>query len=202
MPYIAKTEGLIRSIYPPAPVVCGVKLHPLTLGHLAQMEALGVFEQLSKFETIGGGLQLGIFVCSNTFERSLEVVNAGELETECDKIRDVICKHDVDQGIKDFNEYLRDSQDTPDVWSKSKGNSDFGGDWRTSLKLSIQSELHVSENDVWNMYLTQIIFEHYSLMERKGALSFVTPEQKRQQEEVKAMEPEIMDHVRRLGLCR
>jgi hypothetical protein len=33
-------------------------------------------------------------------------------------------------------------------------------------------------------------------------LSFVTPAQRRQQEEVKAMESEIMDHVRRLGLCQ
>ena len=54
MPYLAQTEGLIRSIYPPAPVVCGVKLHPLTLGHLAQMEALGVYDQLEKckFKTV------------------------------------------------------------------------------------------------------------------------------------------------------
>jgi hypothetical protein len=59
MPYLAQTEGLIRSIYPPAPVVCGVKLHPLTLGHLAQMEALGVYDQLEKFETVGGGFVLG-----------------------------------------------------------------------------------------------------------------------------------------------
>ena len=202
MPYLAQTEGLIRSIYPPAPAVCGVKLHPLTLGHLAQMEALGVYDQLEKFETVGGGFVLGIFVCSNTFEKSLEIVNAGELEAECDKVQETISKHDVEQGIKDFKEYLRDSQDLPDTWSKSKGSSDFGGDWRTSLKLSIQSELHVSENDVWNMYLTQIIFEHYSLMERKGALSFVTPAQRHQQEEVKAMESEIMEHVRRLGLCQ
>jgi hypothetical protein len=70
MPYLAQTEGLIRSIYPPAPVVCGVKLHPLTLGHLAQMEALGVYDQLEKFETVSAvGLCLGIFVCSNTFRK-------------------------------------------------------------------------------------------------------------------------------------
>ena len=203
MPYLAQTEGLIRSIYPPAPVVCGVKLHPLTLGHLAQMEALGVFDQLEKIETVGGGLVQGVAICSNTFERSLELVNTGEWEAECERVGGEMFKHDVDQGIKDFNEYLRDSQDLPDSWSKTKdGGGGFGGDWRTSLKLSIQSELHVSENDVWNMYLTQIIFEHYSLMERKGALSFVTPAQRRQQEEVKAMEPEIIEHVRRLGLCR
>jgi hypothetical protein len=68
-------------------------------------------------------LCLGVFVCSNTFERSLEAVNAGELEAECDKVQETISKHDVEQGIKDFKEYLRDSQDLPDTWSKSKGSS-------------------------------------------------------------------------------
>jgi hypothetical protein len=57
------------------------------------------------------------------FERSLEIVNAGELEAECDKVQEAIKDSDIEQGIKDFKEYLRDSQDLPDTWSKSKGNS-------------------------------------------------------------------------------
>jgi hypothetical protein len=167
MPYLAQTEGLIRSIYPPAPVVCGVKLHPLTLGHLAQMEALGVYDQLEKFETWRRVCAWG-FCLLEHFRKIARSCKRGRVEAECEKVQEAIKDSDIEQGIKDFKEYLRDSQDLPDTWSKSKGNSDFGGDWRTSLKLSIQSELHLSENDVWNMYLTQIIFEHYSSWSAKG----------------------------------
>ena len=202
MPYIAQSEGLIRSIYPPAPVVCGVKLHPLTLGHLAQMEALGVNEQFSDLSTIGGAFVQGLAVCSNTFLKSLELVNNGEWEAECERVGVIAFEHDVDQGIRDFTEYLRCSQDVPRVWSNQGATSVSTGNYITSLKLSIQSELHLSERDVWDMYLTQVIFEHYSILERKGAFKFVTQQDHELSQQVKDDEGAIMEHVRRLGLCQ
>ena len=138
MPYIHQAEAWARSIYPPAPIINGVQLLPLSIGHLIHLETMGVMERFSDLRTIGGAVVEAIAVCSQSFENVIFKVNSGTWEADVEEVGKHIFDGDVQEAIRAFREYMDDSQDQPAYFQRSKNSgAESGCHWAMLIKLSL-----------------------------------------------------------------
>lgn len=194
MPYIHQQESWARSIYPPAPIINGVQLLPLCIGHLVHMQIAGVFERFTKLETIGGAVVDAIAICSQPFEDVVKKVNSGEWVEDVNAVGKVVNKGDVDQAIREFKEYLENSQEQPAYFNKSKSSGvDMGSDWLMMMKMTLQNEMGLDEYELMNRPLTQCIAEHYLIAERNGAIRLMSEHESSLSERAKQDEQMILE---------
>lgn len=198
MPYIHQSEAWARSIYPPAPIINGVQLLPLSIGHLIHLETMGVMERFSDLRTIGGAVVEAIAVCSQSFEDVIYKVNSGTWEADVEEVGKHIFDGDAEEAIRAFQEYMDDSQDLPSYFQSRKTNgAQSGSHWAMSIKLSLQSELRLTESEILNRPLTQCIAEHYAIAERNGVLQLLSQEQADMSKRAKEDEAMILELVKK-----
>jgi len=170
MPYIHQSESWARSLFPPAPVINGVQLLPLSIGHLALLEMTDVFSRLNNVMQAGGALVQGVTICSQLVDDTIRQHNSGTFDDEVETVGKHLILEDVDAAIKAFAEYLSDSQDSPAYFSKSKGGKS-GADFWMSVKTLIQERLHLSDYEMLNRPVTQCLAEYFSIAEMEGWLT-------------------------------
>jgi hypothetical protein len=200
MPYIHQSEAWGRSIFPPAPVINGVQVLPLCLGHLVALNLVGVFERFASLETVGGAVVEGIAICSQPFEDIIFKINSGKWGEDVKEVGKVLFDGDVDDVIKAFQDYLEDSQEVPQYMTQSKSNGSSGADWLMSMKLFLQSELHLSEYEIMNRPMAQCIAEHYAIAERNGMLTLTSQERSDQHKHAMENADEIIESIKKAGL--
>lgn len=198
MPYIHQSEAWARSIYPPAPIINGVQLLPLCIGHLIHMETMGILERFANFGSVGGAVVEAIAVCSQSFEDVIFKVNSGVWEDDVKEVGKYIFNGDTEEAIRAFREYMDDSQELPAyLQSQKSGGSQSGSHWAMSIKLSLQSELRLTESEILNRPLTQCIAEHYAIAERNGSLQLLSQEQADMSKRAKEDEAMILELVKK-----
>lgn len=198
MPYIHQSEAWARSIYPPAPIINGVQCLPLSIGHMIHLEVMGIMERFSDLRTIGGAVVEAIAVCSQSFEDVIYKVNSGTWEADVEEVGKHIFEHDVEKAIQAFREYINDSQEQPAYFQKSKNSGPGSGcHWAMSIKMSLQSELRLTESEILNRPLAQCITEHYVIAERNGALQLLSQEQSDMSKQAKEDEAMILELVKK-----
>ena len=170
MPYIHQSESWARSLFPPAPVINGVQILPLSIGHLALLDMTDVFSRLQNVMTAGGALVQGVTICSQLVEKTIEQINLGSFDAEVEEVGKHIFEGDVNQAVNAFAEYLSDSQDSPAYFSKSKGGKS-GSDFWMSVKTLLQERLHLSDYEMLNRPVTQCLAEYFSIAEMEGWLT-------------------------------
>ena len=187
MPYIHQSEAWGRSIFPPAPIINGVQLLPLSIGHLALLDLLDVGIRLGSLETAGGALVEGLAVCSQSFFDAVEKIKKGDevWQKDLDDVGSVACKMPVASGISSFNEYLQDSQDLPVYYQKQNGSSKRGSDIWMAIKTSLQSRLHLTDHEIMTRPISQCIAEHFSIAESDG---WMTMESRQESDFIKSDE--------------
>lgn len=137
-----------NAILPEEPDVLGVRLLPLSLGHVYILLAVD-----NPF-AVGGSPHLGhlafaVQVCSRTFEDCQKWMRSGDLVKDVSewgkKCRDMDFKKERDI----FKEYIGGSADVPERWSKQKSPTPVKHPW--PLFVSVQVMPLVGESRAWNM---------------------------------------------------
>ncbi|MDA7624668.1 hypothetical protein N8697_00700 [bacterium] len=184
--------GFHQAAIPDSWQVLGVKLRPLSLGHLIL---------LHRYESafVSGGLPtpadlvMSVLICSRTYEDSLDLVESGQFKREAKKLDKAlrVCG-DVKSRCEWFVEYLEEGLAGPKLWTKDGSGQNLGAPPEQVVKVALMSKLGLSETEVLNRPFSLSLWDIATLAEMNGTLKIYSEqdaELKEQAEELdKVME--------------
>ena len=171
--------------------ILGVKLRPLSLGHLILLKRYG-----SAF-VVGGipteaDLVLSVLICSRTYEDAVELVESGRFKQEAKKLDKAlrVCG-DVQARCEWFNDYINEGLDGPKLWQKENKGKSLGAPPEQVIKCALMSKLGFSESEVLNRAFSLSLWDMATVAEMDGSLRIFSEEDARLQEQAKELERQI-----------
>ena len=180
------TTYIDRVIQPP-PVVLGLRLKPLSLGHVILLKSAksrfitGELKDIT-YQQLIGELVFALMVCSVSFDEFNDEVNAGRFE---DSLTEYVTRiSDEVKEAKDFNlhlevnrfvKYIKDGTDSPlHFESNAGGTSDYPIDVEQSIIHTLMSKCNWILDDCYNRPLTETISAYLLYAHEQGAVRLIS----------------------------
>lgn len=175
--------NFVDALKPQTFVICGVELHPFSLGHWMILERLGS-PFLSKtpqpfdLESGIGDFFVLLLVCGQTYEDNERMLDdAVLLKTTISALEKHIrkmMKRDKNWNIYSelgwVKRYLSHFINMPNFTNNSPPSTPSGIDWKQSLYTIMRNEYHYSKSEILNMPLRRVFYEWCSFAEKNGAI--------------------------------
>lgn len=159
-------EVFKNAILPLEPDVLGVRLLPLSLGHVYILMAVD-----SPFAVGGkphlGNLSFAVQVCSRTFEDAQKWLHSETLIADVAKWGKSCRKMDFGAESKKFEEYIAQSTQMPERLSSSPGGGK-GVKHPWPLIIAVSLFKHIGESRSWNMPMGMAVAYWSALAETQG----------------------------------
>ena len=179
--------GFYQAAVPDGWQILGVRLRPLSLGHLI------LLHRYDSAFVVGGlptpaDLVMSVLICSRTYEDALDLVESGQFKREAKKLEKALklCG-DEEARCKWFVEYMEEGLDGPKLWTKEKSGGTFGAPPEQTVKVGLMSQLGLSETEVLNRPFSLCLWDMATLAEMNGTLKIYSQrdaELKQQAEEL------------------
>lgn len=178
----------------PQPVqILGLKLKPLSLGHVILMKRHDV-AFVAESDAIAGieDLLMGVLICSMTFDEWQKFEESdgffNEIARWGRKVSLQLCGKkgngfNVIEKFGLFNDYVSTACKVPQMWIES-GQQAARTDtpWYVAVKMCLTGQLNYSQSEAMNCPLQQAILEYCRYAESTGAIRLMTDEEVKQAE--------------------
>lgn len=165
----------------------GLKLRPLSLGHVLTMKRHDV-AFVSEVECAAGieDLLLGVLICSMTWEEWQTFEDSSGFSNEIARWgrtvrRDLIRNHAKDFNLlavfETFKRYVNDSCKVPEMWFTNDSGSTSDTPWFQSVKLTLMGELNHSLSEAMNCPLQAAILDYCRNAESHGIIKLISDEE-------------------------
>ena len=162
--------GFYQAAVPDGWQILGVRLRPLSLGHLILLhrhESAFVLGGIPEPED----LVLSVLVCARTYEDALELVESGQHNQESKKLDKALqACGSLGDRYQWFANYLEEGLSGPKLWIKSDGAQKFGAPSEQVVKVALMSKMGLSESQVLNRPFSLCLWDMATLAELNGTL--------------------------------
>ena len=184
--------GFYQSAVPDNWQVLGVKLRPLSLGHLILLHRYSsAFVEGGMPTTVD--LVMSVLICSRTYEDALDLIESGQFKRETKKLEKALKVCGDEKARFDwFISYMEEGLDGPKLWTKSgsQGKS-CGAPPEQVVKITLMSKLGLSETDVLNRPFSLCLWDMATLSELAGTLRIYSQHDADMQEQLKELEKQM-----------
>jgi len=173
--------------------ILGVRLKPLSLGHLI------LLHRYQSAFVVGGipteaDLVLSVLICSRTYEDAIDLVESGQVKKEGKKLDKAlrVCD-DIQARCSWFSDYIMEGLDGPKLWQKESQSNSLGAPPEQVIKCTLMSKLGLSESEVLNRPFSLSLWDATTLAEMDGALRIYTQADADLQDQADELERQIQD---------
>lgn len=166
-------SGYAKAFLPEPYRILGLNLRPFCLGHYLLMQRFGCGYLANEMNR--EDLLLGVLICSMTYRQFLVFIEQKSFEREVKKWGKKIGLFDLPEKSDLFETYLKESLEEPNYIELHP--SDNSGDWAQSLKMTLMTRFHFTEEEALEMPLSQALADYYKLAESEGVLRLVSDEE-------------------------
>jgi len=160
-------KELLAGLTPEPFTILGVRLRPLSLGHLIWLERLG----LDDVESMGH-LALAVLVCSHKYEDIPAALDDRWLNFKMMLWRTWHRKADEAKTVALFADYIATHTVRPKVSVKEgQGGGEGGAPFLLHVKIVLQSKLNYTPSEAMNCPFNQAALEYYAFAELEGGLT-------------------------------
>jgi len=198
------SEPYLKAIIPTPFRVLDMELLPLSIGHLAWFEYLGLAYMTDK--PVGlTDLENACIVCSHTFTGYRQLLQSKTIARELRRMGKVLDLGTVPDKMKLFNEYLDQGTEWPEFEVRDHGASTMviGAPWLQCLRTMLMTKFHVPSAEVWDYPYRLALWDCLSYRESEGRLQIITEDASAEHmDRVAAMQAaneEIRQYMKLLG---
>ena len=186
--------GYYRSVVCDEWQILGVRLKPLSLGHLILLHRYESAFVVGGLPTVGD-LVMSVMICSRTFEDARELIGSGQWKRETKKLEKALKVCDDEKArFQWFVEYMEEGLDGPKLWTKEgSSNKAFGAPPEQVVKVALMSQLGLSETEVLNRPFSLCLWDMATLSEMNGGARIYSQRDADLQEQVKELEKAMED---------
>lgn len=154
--------------------ILGLNLLPLSIGHIALLEFMGVDDQKLTAEMIINGC----LICSMRFREFLDFVSSPDRDKRLRKMGKTFRFETINDKAKLFLEYLHEGLETPEVEMPNSMADGLivGSPWIQIVRVRLMAKLGISSESVWDYPYRLALWDCFSLAESEGRLSILTGE--------------------------
>jgi hypothetical protein len=173
----------------PQPVqILGLKLKPLSLGHVILMKRHDV-AFVAESDAVAGieDLIMGVLICSMTFDEWQKFEESEGLFNEITRwgrrvafqlSRRKGANFNILEKFCLFNEYVSTACRVPQMWIENEGQtSRTDTPWYVAVKMCLMGQLNYSQTEAMNCPLQQAILEYCRHAESTGAIRLMTEDE-------------------------
>jgi hypothetical protein len=170
-----QVEGYVNACCPTPYQVLGVKLRPLTLGHLILLTKVDS-PLLQGGSVTLADLALAVMICAERWQAGHELIQRGDLDKFTAKWRKKLGKVDVAAKAKLFRDYLEDHQRMPEVYfTAGHAGDDPGSWWGARFKVLLITKLGLTSAEVFDAPLAMLWWDYLTWMEMEKQVRFKGP---------------------------
>lgn len=162
---------------PDCPIILGLRLRPLQLGHIFALENLGLTRDLRPNITTAAELLLAIFFCSQDHDKSRAMLPRVTcrifLRLWAWKNR----KADLLAALGQFEHYLADHLAVPKtkiIYGQKEKPREFASPWQWRLLAGLMQELHIDEQSALALPIWRAHRLWCAVADAKGTVNFWT----------------------------
>lgn len=179
-------DKYVRATVPEQYRILGVRLKPLSLGHLILMKRYECAFAEDSTNTKAGvwDLLLGVAICSRSFQEFVDWFGDDERRdawlTEWYKSIMWECKNTKGWNILHkftlFNSYRREGIEVPLFFDESKTDDmkESGAHWIQNVITTLVTKGRFSETEIYDVPLAKALSEYFKILENEGLISFMT----------------------------
>jgi hypothetical protein len=154
--------------------VLGMKLRPLSIGHilLMQWQGLSYVQKAEKKPATMDDLISGSLICSMRFREYQKFLQREDLADVLKEKGRVFDLGTLPEKQKLFTAYLNEGTDSPEVEIPDRVTRSvlLGTPWLQSLRLCLMTNLHVTSEDAFDYPYRLALWDCFSLRESEGRL--------------------------------
>lgn len=158
------------------PEILGLRLRPLSLGHLRLLAAVQSPFLLPDAKRSCGDLALAVFICAN----DPLVVTAQEMaqrEQTFAQWGELAAAQDFEAAAREFDQFVTDWCVEPEQWSaEGTKRKRPGTPWWQLVQVALVSRLGVSREEAWRMPVPEALRSYAALGELNGDVEVVSDE--------------------------
>ncbi len=184
--------------------VLGMKLRPLSIGHilLMQWQGLSYVSERPEPPTMDD-LISGCLICSMGFREYKEFLERQDLREELTRLGRVFSFDELPEKYALFRAYLDQGTESPEVEIPDSIASGvlLGTPWLQSLRICLMSKLHVSNEETFDYPYRMALWDCFSVRESEGRLVINTGQMDTaaMQEKIEVMQALNLAFLERLG---
>lgn len=164
-----------RAAIPDPYRILGLRLRPLSLGHLLLLQRFNCAFLADLPTTVTkADLLLGVLICSMRPDAFLDFLESRGFVRAVAEWGKKIKKFDFAAKAELFRQYLSTALQEPEYIALQPGSDE--GDWVQSLKLTLTTRLGYTDAEAWELPISKALAEYYKLAEAEGLLRVLTPE--------------------------
>jgi hypothetical protein len=170
-------QAYASAILPDPCALCGVRLAPLTLGHMLLLHRVeSPFVTGARYPG-AGDLLLAIILCSQPWETSARQWADGQLPRRIRRLRlkaAITLRRSHTQAVQAFQAYIDEGTRGPETWTNRDNPRTPGAPWLQSVALVQQIHLHKTESAAWATPVAQALWDQAAWAESQGHLQIMT----------------------------
>jgi hypothetical protein len=173
-------KAYVHALISSQPEVLGLRLKPLTLGHLLILYSVDCGFLSGKESTIGE-FAFAAWICSNRYSRIVEFIQSGT-EKQANQLKKAFEKlgrkyaDSIVSEIKAFQEYIDSEIIAPERMTTGKEKSPKSP-WVVMVAIALMRYLKLSEKEVYEMPISKALSYYSVLGELNGDSSLLSDEQ-------------------------
>lgn len=160
-------EAWLESVLPETFTVFGLRLQPLSLGHMVLFRRLQNGFFCDAIETGWADLIQAIFLCSLTYQQAIKLLDSPKLARMIRRFGRACPKDRTIERIQLFREYIEAHTRVPHLVGK-KGSGSAGAPDLLRIKVVLQSKLGYSEAEALSKPYGAALFEFVTYFENEG----------------------------------
>lgn len=216
------TTQFLKAAVPEPFIVLGLRLRPLSIGHLVLMQWSGLsFMREDNSKPNLDDLIIGCLICSMRFRQYQEFLQSPDIASVLTRLgrralfepkrgwsrlafwRKAKPALRVQERFELFDKYLADGMDIPqfELPNSAAQSMIIGSPWLQCLRIMLMTKFHMPAEETWDYPYRQAVWDVCTARESDGALSIIGENSSPEHDAAVAAMEELNDEIRKaLGM--
>lgn len=187
----------LKAAVPEPFTILGKALKPFSLGHEILFQRFGnrfsIENDITSNPAQIDDLLLGVYICARRYVNT-PTLDGFRVPFRVRMAGRIFGERYFSKALERFGDYIKSHTSIPDFYTKSKGDDDaiqeIGAPTIQSVKVSLMSNLGLSEDEALNTQVSLAFWNHLTWLEGQGGIQIIDEAEMKRQEEARIMAEE------------